>query len=98
MNILKGLNHLQTVIMRTPPPKKRRKRKRSAPIANLEEQCAQTDRMKEDWIEWAKDILTHIQLRDSLEKTVVVLDYNGNERRILINPKSSFNLEEGSFA
>jgi hypothetical protein len=42
----------------------------------------------EDWIESAKHILFHIQLRDSLEKTIVVLDYNRNERRILLKPKN----------
>lgn len=50
-----------------------------------------------DWIKLAKNILIHIQLRDNLEKTVVVLDYDGNERRILLKPKSSIDLEERSF-
>ena len=54
------------------------------------------ERMKEDWIESAKYILIHIQLRDNLEKTVVMRDYTneGCERRIMIKPKSL----EGSFA
>lgn len=82
--------------MTTPTPKK--KKKTTAPITNLEEQRAQTDRMKEDWINFAKGILTHIQLRDNLQKTVVVLDYDGSESRILLNPKSSIDLEEGRFA
>ena len=54
--------------------------------------------MKKEWIEPAKRILIRIQLRDNLEKTVAVLDYDGNESRIVIKPKSSFDLEEGSFA
>jgi hypothetical protein len=58
-----------------------------------------TDRMKEYWIESAKHILIHIQLRDNLEKTIVMLDNNGNERRIMVKPISSLDsgLEEGSF-
>ena len=55
--------------MRTPPL-----------IAN-----AHTERVKEDWIESAKNILIQIQLRDNLEKTVVMRDHAGNERRILIS-------------
>ena len=78
--------------MTTPPP-----------IANVwhilpQEQTARTDRVKDNWIELAKRVLIHIQLRDNLEKTVVVRNYDGNERRILIKPKSSFVFEEGSFA
>ena len=86
MNIFKKMNHLQTIIIKTPPP-----------IADVwcQEQHTRPDRVKEDWIESAKRILIHIQLRDNLEKTVVMRDYEGYERRILIKPKS---LEEGSFA
>ena len=78
--------------MKTPPP----------PIANFlrmlsHEQRARTVRTIEDWIESAKRILIQIQLRDNLEKTVVLREYDGNERRILIKPKSSFDFE-GSFA
>ena len=72
--------------MRTPPP------------ANLwppQQQRTHTDRVKDEWIESAKHILIHIQLRDNLEKAVVVRDYDGNERRILLKPKSLF--EEGGF-
>jgi hypothetical protein len=88
MNILKELNHLQTIIMKTPPP------------PNLWpplQQRAQTDRVKDEWIELAKQILIHIQRRDNLEKTVVVQDYDGNERRILLTPKSLFE-EDGRYA
>ena len=52
---------------------------------------------KEDWIELAKDILIHIQLRDNLEKTLIVEDHdNKSERRILIKP-NSLPVEEGRF-
>ena len=59
------------------------------PMANLWHipppgQPAFPDRVKEDWIETAKHVLIYIQLRDNLEKKVVVRDYVGNERRILI--------------
>ena len=64
----------------------------------LRDQNACTDIMKKEWIEPAKRILIRIQLRDNLEKTVAVLDYDGNESRIVIKPKSSFDLEEGSLA
>ena len=74
--------------MRTPPP---------ASFWPPQGQHANTDRVKDEWIESAKRILLHIQLRDNLEKTVVVRDYDGNERRILLKPKSLFE-EEGSFA
>jgi hypothetical protein len=79
--------------MRTPPPKK--KEEERAPIANVLSHQGQRDEMKEDWINWAKGILTHIQLRDNLEKTVVMRDYDGNESRILLHPKSSLDSEEG---
>lgn len=70
----------------------------------FQEQRARIDRIIEDWIESAKRILIHIQLRDNLEKTIVLQDYIcnelqvANERRILIQPKSSLDFEEGSFA
>ena len=52
---------------------------------------------KEDWIELAKDILIHIQLRDNLEKTLIVEDHdNKSGRRILIKP-NSLPVEEGRF-
>jgi hypothetical protein len=52
--------------------------------------------VKNDWINLAKDILIHIQLRDKLEKTIVVRDHDDDsERRILLKPNS---LEEESFA
>jgi len=78
INILKKLNHLQTIIMTTPPP---------VNILLPQEQRART---KDEWIELAKRILIHIQLRDNLEKTIVVRDYDGNERRILLKPKPLF--------
>jgi hypothetical protein len=57
-----------------------------------------TDKVEERWIEPAKHVLIHIQLRDNLEKTIVVLDYCDNERRILLKTKSSLALDvEGSF-
>ena len=73
--------------MRTPTP---------ADLWPHQERRAQTDRVKDEWIEMAKRILIHIQLRDNLEKTVIVRDYDGNERRILLKPKSLFE-EEGCF-
>ena len=48
------------------------------------------DTVKEYWIESAKHILIHIQLRDNLEKTVVVLDYDDTERRILLKPNTQW--------
>jgi hypothetical protein len=78
--------------MRTPPPIVNGWR-----IQPLEqeqrEQREREHRVKEDWIESAKRVLIHIQLRDNLEKTVVVRDYDGIERRIVIKPKSSFDLD-----
>lgn len=77
--------------MRTPPP--------NPYLWSSEQQRAYTDRLKDEWIQLAKCILISIQLRDNLDKTVVVQDYNsGKESRILLKPKSSFDLEEGSFA
>jgi hypothetical protein len=56
------------------------------------------EKLEEDWIKLAKDILIHIQLRDNLEKTLVVEDHNNDrERRILIKP-NSIKLEEGLLA
>jgi len=80
INVLRKLNHLQTIIMRTPPPIAR-----PWPIY---EDRAHTDKVKEDWIESAKCILIRIQLRDNLEKTVIMRDYDGYERRISLKPKS----------
>ena len=42
--------------------------------------------MKEYWIEAAKHVLIHNQLRDNLEKAIVVVDYDDSERRILLKP------------
>ena len=75
--------------MRTPPPIIRHWH------IPADEQLEHTHRVKEEWIEAAKRVLIHIQLRDNLEKTVIVRDCDGNERRIVIKPKSSFDLEEG---
>jgi hypothetical protein len=61
-----------------------------------QEQRNSAERLKE-WIESAKHILIEIQLRDNLKKTVVVRDYDGNERRILMKPKSSIVIEERNF-
>jgi hypothetical protein len=77
--------------MMTPPPKSNVWR-----IAPQQEQCALTDGERKDWIKLAIRILTDIQIRDNLEKTVIMRDYGGNERRILIKPKSLEELE-GSF-
>ena len=74
--------------MRTPPAVK---------FWSAQEQRTNTDRVKDDWIELAKRILLHIQFRDNLEKRIVVLDYDGNEKRILLKPKSIFE-EEGSLS
>ena len=52
-----------------------------------------------EWIESAKRMMIQIQLRDNLEKTVIMRDHDDrNETRILIKPKSSFDFEEGSAA
>ena len=55
-----------------------------------------------EWLELVKRVLIQNQLRDNLEKTVVVIrNRNGDEvknRIVLKPPKSSFDLEEGSFA
>ena len=87
VNILKKLSHLQTIIMRMPSPI----------IHPWLRQELPTDGVKEYWIELAKHILIDIQLRDNLEKTIVMLDYDGSERRISLKPKFSLDLEEGSF-
>ena len=73
--------NLQTIIMKIPPPKAH---------VPLHEVCARREREKEEWIESAKHILIQIQLRDNLEKIVVLRDYDDNERQFLIKPKSSF--------
>ena len=75
--------------MKTPSPEARYRRPQQP-----------TDRVKEYWIESAKHILIHIQLRDNLKKTVIMLDNNGNERRIVLKPESSLDsgFEERSFA
>jgi hypothetical protein len=52
----------------------------------------------QNWIESVKRILIRTQLRDNLEKTVVVRDYDDIETPILIKLKSSCDFEEGSFA
>ena len=56
----------------------------------FQQETGHAERVKEDWIKSAKDILIHIQLRDNLEKTIIMRDYasDGCERRILIKPKS----------
>ena len=73
--------------MRTPSP-------RSTRFIPAQEETERVDRIKEEWIEAAKRVLIHIQLRDNFEKTVVVRDCGGNnERRIVIKPKSSVDLE-----
>lgn len=52
-----------------------------------EEQHARAERAKEDWIESVERVLIQIQLRDNLEKTLVVRDSRDNsERRILLKP------------
>ena len=57
---------------------------------------------RREWVALAKRVLIQNQLRDNLEKTVVVIrNLNGEEvedRIVLKPPKSSFDLEEGSFA
>ena len=75
--------------MRTPPPII------SGWRIPVHEQLERIRRVEEEWIEAAKRILIHIQLSDNLEKTVVIRDYDGNERRIVMKPKSSLDLEEG---
>ena len=87
MNILKELNHLQTIVMRTPTPPN---------LFPRLQQRAQTDRGKDEWIELAKHILIQIQRRDNLEKTVIVQEYDGNERQISLKPKSLFE-EDGRY-
>jgi hypothetical protein len=74
------MNHLQTIVLWTPPPTNAR-------------QVETKNRVKDFWIESAKQVLTHIQLRDNLEKTIVMLDYDDNERRIVLKPKSSLALD-----
>ena len=70
-------------------------KRRGPAIPNVSPQPGERVLLKQQWIELAKSILTHIQLRDKLEKTVVVRHYDGKESRILLN-QSSFNLEGGS--
>jgi len=45
---------------------------------------AHLDRIKEGWIKMFKHILIDIQLRDKLEKTLVIRDNKGGLRKILI--------------
>jgi hypothetical protein len=42
--------------------------------------------MKEEWIERVKDVLIQIQLRDNLEKTIIIKDYDSYivERKIVL--------------
>ena len=88
MYVLKRLKHLQTIILTIPP---------KFWHATTQEIGARTDSVMDDWIESAKRILIHTQLCDNLEKTIVIRDdSNSSERRIVIKPKSSFDLEEGS--
>jgi hypothetical protein len=64
-------------------------------LLSAEEQRARVDRAKEEWIESVKRVLIQIQLRDNLEKILVVRDSN-SERRILLKLNSAV-IEEGTF-
>lgn len=83
------LNHLQTVIIYWDQRRQSYVHHYTIHIST-EEQSA---RMRAKWIESVKHILIQIQLRDNLEKTIVVRD-DGDERRILLKPKTSIDLEE----
>ena len=56
------------------------------PHLSPRERDALVQSAKEDWIKTAKRILIQTQLRDNLEKTLVLRDYTG-ERQILIKPE-----------
>ena len=64
--------------------------------------CYAEEVVRQGWVALAKRVLIQNQLRDNLEKTVVVIRSLGGkhvENRIVLKPpKSSFDLEEGSFA
>ena len=96
--MLEGMNHLQTIIMTVPPSDYSVNFWRSSWLVAAQEKRVRTERAKKKWIRAAKRILVHIQFRDKLEKTVVLRDYSSgrSERRIVIRPKSSFELEEGA--
>lgn len=64
-------------------------------ILSLEETLAVINRRKEGCIKSAKRVLIQIQLRDNLEKTIVLQETN-SERRILLEPRPRFVFEEGS--
>ncbi|KAF8816621.1 hypothetical protein BYT27DRAFT_7333267 [Phlegmacium glaucopus] len=82
IDILKKLNHLQNVIIFWKPS-----------LIHLmpwrlshAEKVAHLNRIQEDWIERVKRILVRIQLRDKLDKTIVIRNYEGEVRKILIKP------------
>jgi len=89
IDILTQLNHLQTVIIYWDQRRQSYVHHYTIHIST-EEQSA---RMRAKWIESVKHILIQIQLRDNLEKTIVVRE-DGDERRILLRPKTSIDLEE----
>lgn len=78
------MDSLQTIVLRILPPKAK-----VVPMP-FREYRAYKVKLKEDWVKLAKRILTHIQLRDNLEKTIVLRDYKGYEKQIqlLIELKS----------
>ncbi|KAF8813100.1 hypothetical protein BYT27DRAFT_7251256 [Phlegmacium glaucopus] len=80
IDILKKLNHLQTIVLLWKPALLYRMLR----CTRHDEQVAHLNRIKEGWIERAKHILMQIQLRDNLEKTVITRNYEGEERKILI--------------
>ena len=82
--MLQKLNHLQTIIIfwKQPPMTHIPGRPHLSP----RERDAFVQGAKEDWIKTAQRILIQIQLRDKLEKTLVLRDYTG-ERQILIKPE-----------
>ena len=76
--VLRQLNHLQTIIIDWRPV-------RCGHV--VDQQCAQKEqRAKDNWIGSARHILTQIQLRDNLEKSIVVRSADELERRILLKP------------
>ena len=85
--VLRQLNYLQTIVIDWRPV-------RCGHV--VDQQCAQKEqRAKDNWIGLAKNILTQVQLRDNLEKSIVVRSEDELERRILLKP-APFGFEEGS--
>jgi len=82
--MLQKLNHLQTITLFWRP----------SPPLSPGEPVAHLNGIQEGWIEAAKHILIQIQLRDHLDKTLVIRD-GGELRKMLIKPALEVEFLEG---